>query len=77
MGLIGLEVDGGACRDANLVTDNLEEARGIIGDGVGVAVARIRIDRAQSGNGCSSGSVLVNRAAGERDIGRDSHRSGR
>ena len=70
MALIGLEVDGCAGRDTDLVTDNLEEARGIIGDRIGVAVAGIGIDRAQSGNSCSGSGVLVDRSAGQRDIGR-------
>ena len=47
MALIGLEVDGGARRNPHLVTNDLEEAGGIIGDGIGVAVAGVRIDRAQ------------------------------
>ena len=54
MALIGLEVDGCPGRDTHLVTDDLEEAGGIIGDRIGVAVAGIRIDRAQRGNGCSA-----------------------
>ena len=60
MALIGLEVDGCAGRDPDLVTDDLEEARGIIGDRIGVAVAGIGVDRAQRGNRCSGSSVLVN-----------------
>ena len=57
-------------RDAHLVADDLEEARGVVGDGISVAVAGIGIDRAQRGNRRAGRSVLVNRAAGKRDIGR-------
>ena len=44
VGLIGLEVDVRAGGDANFIADDLEEARRVVGDGVGVAVACIRVD---------------------------------
>ena len=43
VGLIGFEVDVRTRRDANLVADDFEEARGIVGDRVSVAVACIGI----------------------------------
>ena len=44
MALIGLEVDGGARRNPDLIADDLEEPGRVIGDCIGVAVAGIRID---------------------------------
>ena len=70
VGLIGLEVDGCARRNTHLIADNLEEPGWVVGDRISVAVAGVRIDRAQCGNGCSGSSVLVNRTAGQRDVRR-------
>ena len=68
--LVGLKVDVGAGRDTDLVADDLEEAGGIAGDGIGVAVAGIRVDRRERGDRRTRRRVLVNRAARQRDVGR-------
>ena len=49
MARVRLEIDIGAGRQADLVADDLEEPGRIIGDGIGMAVARIRVDRVQDG----------------------------
>ena len=70
MGLIGLEVDGRTGRDPDLVADDLEEAGGVVGDRIGVAVARIGIDGRKRGNGRAGRRILIHGAAGQRDVRR-------
>ena len=68
--LVGLEIDIGACRDADLIADDLEVAGRIVRDRIGMAVARIHIDGAQGGDRRACRRTFIDRAAGERDVAR-------
>ena len=59
-------IKGDAVFEAQLIADNLEA---IIRDGVGEAVAIVRIDRRDRANDCA-GVVLIDRGVGERDARR-------
>ena len=57
-----------AC-NPDFIADDFEEARRIIGDRIGVAVAGIRIDRRECRDRCSSRCVFINGTARKRDVG--------
>ena len=59
-------IKGDAVFEAELIADNLEA---IIRDGVGEAVAIVRVDRRDRANHCA-GVVLIDSGVGERDARR-------
>ena len=70
MALCGLEINIGSGRDPHFVANDLEESGRIVGQRIGESVACVLIDRGEHSGNRTLGRVLVDVAAGERDVGR-------